>query len=222
MIQSCILVTAHMNILVHFLSLLLHRPPSLHLSFYTFLCSFYTRVIRKITSGVLLTKQAITKDYYVPKNTYILVFKTFLSAVTPELRHLYRGISFCMPVSKKSAACELSPLFDDFHQLFIILETLWSQQVLQVGKQVVVARSEIRAVRRGLNNSQLKSIATRMTQAYKNLVPDTSTSIPAVTMLRSTVSTCTYFLYKINFVSYCFVNGSTEVTFRIKYKKVKK
>jgi dTDP-4-amino-4,6-dideoxygalactose transaminase len=26
----------------------------------------------------------------------------------PELRHLYWGISFCMPVSEKSAACELS------------------------------------------------------------------------------------------------------------------
>jgi hypothetical protein len=34
-----------------------------------------------------------------------------------------------------------------FHQLLIIVEALWSQQLLQVGKQVVVAQSEIRAVR---------------------------------------------------------------------------
>jgi hypothetical protein len=38
--------------------------------------------------------------------------------------------------------------FDTFHQLLIIVEALWSQTALQVGKQVVVARSEMRAVRR--------------------------------------------------------------------------
>jgi hypothetical protein len=40
------------------------------------------------------------------------------------------------------------PRFDTFHQLLIIVEALWSQPVPQLGKQVVVARSEIRAVRR--------------------------------------------------------------------------
>jgi hypothetical protein len=40
------------------------------------------------------------------------------------------------------------PRFDTFHQLLIIAEALWSQPVLQVSKQVVVAQSEIRAVRR--------------------------------------------------------------------------
>jgi hypothetical protein len=61
-----------------------------------------------------------------------------------ELRHLLcQRISFCMSVSKKSATCELS-----FHQLLIIVEAPWSQTVLKVGKQVKVARSEVRAVRR--------------------------------------------------------------------------
>jgi hypothetical protein len=37
------------------------------------------------------------------------IFKLLLNVVTAELRHLtYRGISFCMPVSKKSATFELS------------------------------------------------------------------------------------------------------------------
>jgi hypothetical protein len=40
------------------------------------------------------------------------------------------------------------PCFDTFHQLLITVEALWSQPVLQVGKQVVVTQSEIRAVRR--------------------------------------------------------------------------
>jgi hypothetical protein len=38
--------------------------------------------------------------------------------------------------------------FNTIHQLIIIVKLLWSQPVLQVGKQVVVAQSEIRAVRK--------------------------------------------------------------------------
>jgi hypothetical protein len=38
--------------------------------------------------------------------------------------------------------------FDTFRQDLIIVEALWLQPVLQVDKQVVVAWSEIRAVRR--------------------------------------------------------------------------
>jgi hypothetical protein len=52
-----------------------------------------------------------------------------------------------MPVSKKSATCELTPVLDTFDHL-IIFEVMWSQPVLEVGKQVVVPRSEIRALRR--------------------------------------------------------------------------
>jgi hypothetical protein len=36
-----------------------------------------------------------------------------------------------MPVSKKSAVCELSHIFDTFNQLHLIVEALWSQPVLQ-------------------------------------------------------------------------------------------
>jgi hypothetical protein len=40
------------------------------------------------------------------------------------------------------------PRFGTFHQLLIIVELLWLQPVLQVGKRVLVAQSEIRTVRR--------------------------------------------------------------------------
>jgi hypothetical protein len=59
----------------------------------------------------------------------------------PELRQLYQGISFCTPVSKKSAACELG------HVLTPSINALCSQTVFQVGKQVIVARSVIMDVR---------------------------------------------------------------------------
>jgi hypothetical protein len=39
------------------------------------------------------------------------------------------------------------PQIDTFYQLLIIVEKLWSHSVLQVGKQVAVAQSKIRAVR---------------------------------------------------------------------------
>jgi hypothetical protein len=52
-------------------------------------------------------------------------------------------------VSVKSAACELSHILTpSIYSSLFIFDLLWSQPVLQVGKQVVVAWSEIRAARR--------------------------------------------------------------------------
>jgi hypothetical protein len=51
------------------------------------------------------------------------------------------------------------PLLDTFHRL-IIVEALWSQPVLQVGKQVVVARSEIRTVRRVVKQLPVKKLSS--------------------------------------------------------------
>jgi hypothetical protein len=81
------------------------------------------RAIWKVTSGELLTKQAMREKIIIYKkiHTYLSYFSTQSRS---ELRHLYRGISFCMPVSKKSAACELKACFDTFHQLLIIAEVL--------------------------------------------------------------------------------------------------
>jgi hypothetical protein len=50
----------------------------------------------------------------------------------------------------KSAACELNQFFDTLHHL-IIVETLLSRQVLEVGKQVIVTLSEIEALRSTVN-----------------------------------------------------------------------
>jgi hypothetical protein len=55
-----------------------------------------------------------------------------------------------------------------------------------------------------------------MTQAYNILFPNTtSTSVPAVTMLRSTLSIYVFFVNNIFFLIACFVNRSPEAIFRI-------
>jgi hypothetical protein len=60
------------------------------------------------------------------------------------MRHLYREISFC---TRAMEICRLwaQARFDTFHQL-IIVEELWSQPDVQVNKQGVVARREIKPV----------------------------------------------------------------------------
>jgi hypothetical protein len=65
------------------------------------------RTIRKVTSGELLTKQAARSKILMQKVPTYLSYFSMQSP--PELRHLsYRRISFCMPVTKKSAGVELS------------------------------------------------------------------------------------------------------------------
>jgi hypothetical protein len=53
------------------------------------------------------------------------------------------------------------PHFDTFHQILISVEALWSQPVLQVDKQVVVAQSKIRAER-----LVVKQLPVEMLQQY--------------------------------------------------------
>jgi hypothetical protein len=43
---------------------------------------------------------------------------------------------------------------------------------------------------------------TSLTQAYTNIFPDTNSSIPKLTMLRSSLSMYVFFVYN-NFFSYC-------------------
>jgi hypothetical protein len=57
--------------------------------------------------------------------------------------------------------------FDAFHQILIIVEELFSETVLHVGKQVAVARSEIRAVRR-----VVKQFPVEMLQQWGQLYVD--------------------------------------------------
>jgi hypothetical protein len=53
-----------------------------------------------------------------------------------------------MPLSKKSAACELRHVLTPFINSSLLLKHCDRKVVLQVGKQVIVTWSEIRAVRR--------------------------------------------------------------------------
>jgi hypothetical protein len=58
------------------------------------------------------------------------------------------GNKFFYACAKEVCCLWAQPCSDTFHKLLIVVEVLCSQLVLQVGKQVVVARSEIRVVRR--------------------------------------------------------------------------
>jgi hypothetical protein len=74
-----------------------------------------TRAIWKVTLGDLLTnKQRENKFYYVKK--YIHTYISYFSAqAAPKLRYLpCGGISFCMPVSKKSGACDFRHVLTPF------------------------------------------------------------------------------------------------------------
>jgi hypothetical protein len=73
------------------------------------------------------------------KHTYIL--KVLLSVVAARIEaFVILGISFCTPVSKKSAACELSHVLTPSINSSLLLKHC-DQPVLQVGKVVVVAQS---------------------------------------------------------------------------------
>jgi regulator of replication initiation timing len=68
--------------------------------------NLHMNAIRKVCSSDLLTKQAMKKLLYEKIRTFLSYFSMYSR---PQLRHLsYQGISFCMPVSKISAACDLS------------------------------------------------------------------------------------------------------------------
>jgi hypothetical protein len=77
--------------------------------------------IYKVTSGELLTKQAMRKQILLyTKNMYIL--KLLLNVVTAGIGALVLGNNFCTPVSKKRAQLH----FDTFHQLLITVEAVIS------------------------------------------------------------------------------------------------
>jgi hypothetical protein len=106
----------------------------------------YTSVLRNVISGELLTKQAMRKTFLLyTKNTYIP--KQLPNLVTAGTEALVAsGNKFLHAYVKEVCCLWAQPHCDTFHQL--VVEALWSQPVHQVGKQVVVAQSEIRAVRR--------------------------------------------------------------------------
>jgi hypothetical protein len=54
---------------------------------------------------------------------------------------------------------------------------------------------------------------TSLTQIYRNLFPDTSASIPAVTMLRSSLITYVFFVYNKLFFSQCLLTTCRRLLF---------
>jgi hypothetical protein len=78
--------------------------------------------------------------YYIQKNTYIL------DVVTVRIEAFFISGNKFLYACVKEVCLKVQPHFDTVHQL-ITVEVLWSQPVLQVGKQVAVSWSEIRTVR---------------------------------------------------------------------------
>jgi hypothetical protein len=95
------------------------------------------------TPNVLQTKNMGTLKLlhtFVTTRTEVIVLRNkFMYACAKDVCHLWA-----------------EPYFDTFHQPLVFVEELWYQPVLQVGKHVTVVRMEIRAVRRVVNDSQLK------------------------------------------------------------------
>jgi hypothetical protein len=120
--------------------LLLHAYLSISLHVYQGYSESHFRWVDNKTSNE-------KKKYYAQKEKYKL--KLLLNLVTAETEALViSDTKICSYVYVKEV-CRLwtQPRFGTFSQLLIVVEALWSQPVLQVGKQVVVARSEIRAIR---------------------------------------------------------------------------
>jgi hypothetical protein len=76
------------------------------------------------------------------------ILKLLLNVVTIRIEALVVSGNKFLYASVKEVCCLWAqPCFDTYHPILIIDEVLWSQPVLQAGKQVVVTQSEIRAVR---------------------------------------------------------------------------
>jgi hypothetical protein len=76
------------------------------------------------------------------------ILKVFLNAITAGNEAFVSGNTFLYVCVKEVYRLGALSRFDTSQQLLITVEALWSQPILQVGKQVVVARSENRVVRR--------------------------------------------------------------------------
>jgi hypothetical protein len=130
--------------------------PLCTISMLVILRGLHTIAVRKATSCELLTKQATKKKlYYIQKNKHM--FELLLNVGTAGTEALLAsGNKFLHACVKEVYRLWAEPHFDTFYQL-IIAEALWSQTA-QVGKQVVVARTELRAVRRMVRILQVEKL----------------------------------------------------------------
>jgi hypothetical protein len=118
----------------------------------------HTRAIQNVISCELLTKQAMRKFFLLhTRNIYTL--QLLLNLVTAGTGALVVSWNKLLYACVKDVCCLWAqPCFDTFHQLIITVAALWSKPVLQVGKQVVVAWREIRAVRRVVKELQAEML----------------------------------------------------------------
>jgi hypothetical protein len=113
-----------------------------------------TRSIQKANFGELLTEQRMRGKHLLYIKIYIP--KLLLNVVTPGIEALIiTGNKFLYSCVKELCCLWAQPRFDTC-QLLVIVEALWSQPVLRVGKQVLIARSEIRVVRTVVKQLQVE------------------------------------------------------------------
>jgi hypothetical protein len=94
------------------------------------LITSYFNIIRKVTSGELLTKQW-------ERNCHIQNIRAYLSVVTTGTEALVVSGNKFLHARVKEVCCLWDqPNFDTIHQLLINVEELWSQTVIQASKQV--------------------------------------------------------------------------------------
>jgi hypothetical protein len=110
----------------------------------SYLCDMYAYTYEGYSESNfqwIINKRSMRKKLLYTKNTCIL------NLVTTGTEALVSGNKFSYAFVREICRLWAQPRFDAFHEL-IIVEALWSQPVFPVGKQVVVTRSEVRAVRR--------------------------------------------------------------------------
>jgi hypothetical protein len=107
------------------------------------------------------------------------------------------------------------PCFYTFHRLFYIGEVLWSQRVLQVGKQVVVARNEIKAVRRVVRQLSVEMLHQCSSVSSWHALSWRTTpyvSIPHLLLLVPLHSFCNVSQYKRSLSSQAYKNLFHDMT----------
>jgi hypothetical protein len=81
----------------------------------------------EVTASELLTKQVMRKNVLYTENMYI--FELILNLVTTGLVLVISGSEFCMPVSKKSAACGLCHILTPSVNFLLLMKHCYSKQL---------------------------------------------------------------------------------------------
>jgi hypothetical protein len=142
------------------------------------------RDIWKVTSSELLSKQVMRIQIVLcTKNSYIHTLLLNIGTAKIEALAMW-GNKFLYSCVKEACYLWSEPHFDTFHRL-IIVEALLSKPVLQVGKQVVVVQSEIRAVRRVVrpqlkcsSSAQVQTVVYRRALSWRSPTSTLDVSIP--------------------------------------------